>query len=108
MDREAWRAAVRGVTKNQTQLNDFHFHSHPYMTTGNTIVFTRWTFVGKVMSLLFNMMSRLIIAFLSRSKLLLISCLQSPSAVILEPPKIKSGLDHPIQDQILNSLVAIT
>ena len=64
--------------------------SHPYMTTGKTIALTRWTFVGKVMSLLFNMLSRLVITFLSRSKRLLISWLQSPSAVILEPPKIKS------------------
>ena len=64
--------------------------SHPYMTTGKTIVLTRWTLVGKVMSLLLNMLSRLIITFLSRSKRLLISWLQSPSAVILEPLKIKS------------------
>ena len=64
--------------------------SHPYMTTGKTIVLTRWTFVGKVMSLLFNMLPSLVIAFLPRSKCLLISWLQSPSAVILEPPKIKS------------------
>ena len=64
--------------------------SHPYMTTGKTMALTRWTFVGKVMSLLFNMLSRLIIAFLPRSRHLLISWLQSPSAVILEPPKIKS------------------
>ena len=64
--------------------------SHPYMTTGKTIAFTRWSFVGKVMSLLFNMLSRLVIVFLSRSKCLLISWLQSPSAVILEPKKIKS------------------
>ena len=62
--------------------------SHPYMTTGKTIVLTRQTFVGKVMSLLFNMLSRLIITFLPRSKRLLISWLQSPSAVILEPKKI--------------------
>ena len=62
--------------------------SHPYMTTGKTIALTRWAFVDKVMSLLFNMLSRLIIAFLPRSKHLLISWLQSPSAVILEPPKI--------------------
>ena len=64
--------------------------SHPYMTTGKTIALTRWTFVGKIMSLLFNMLSRLVIAFLPRSKHLLISWLQSPSAVILEarpPPK---------------------
>ena len=64
--------------------------SHPYMTTGKTIGLTRQTFVGKVMSLLFNMLSRLIITFLPRSKRLLISWLQSPSAVILEPRKIKS------------------
>ena len=61
--------------------------SHPYMTTGKTIALTRWTFVGKVMSLLFNMLSRSVIAFLPRSKCLLISRLQSPSAVILEPKK---------------------
>ena len=61
--------------------------SHPYMTTGKTIALTRQTFVGKVMSLLFNMLSRLVITFLPRSKCLLISWLQSPSAVILEPPK---------------------
>ena len=61
--------------------------SHPYMTTGKTIALTRWTFVGKVTSLLFNMLSRLVITFLPRSKRLLISWLQSPSAVILEPPK---------------------
>ena len=64
--------------------------SHPYMTTGKTIALTRQTFVGKVLSLLFNMMSRLVIAFLPRSKRLLISWLQSPSAVILESKKIKS------------------
>ena len=68
--------------------------SHPYMTTGKTIALTRWTFVGRVMSLLFNMLSRLVIAFLPRSKHLLISWLQSPSAVILEPLKIKSQCFH--------------
>ena len=66
-------------------------HSHPYMTTGKTIALTRWTFVGKVMSLLFNMLSRLVITFLPRSKRLLISWLQSPSAAILEPRNIKSA-----------------
>ena len=60
------------------------------MTADKTIALTRWTFVGKAMSLLFNMLSRLVITFLPRSKRLLISWLQSPSAVILEPPKIKS------------------
>ena len=64
--------------------------SHPYMTTGKTIALTRWTFVGKVMSLRFNMLSRLVIAFLSDNKCLLILWLQSPYAVILEPKKIKS------------------
>ena len=64
--------------------------SHPYMTTGKTIALTRWTFVSKVMSLLLNVLSRFVIAFLPRSKCLLVSWLQSPSAVILEPPKIKS------------------
>ena len=63
--------------------------SNPYMTTGKTIALARWTVVGKVMSLLFNMLSMLVIAFLPRSKPLLISWLQSPSAVILEPKKIK-------------------
>ena len=75
-----WRSAVFRV-----QL------SHPYMTTGKTIALTRWTFVGKVMSLFFSMLSRLVIAFLPRNKNLFISWLQSPSAVILEPPKIKSA-----------------
>ena len=70
--------------------------SNPYMTTGKTIASTRWTFVGKVMSLLFNMLSRLVMTFLPRSKHLLISWLQSPSAVILEPPKIKVWHCFPI------------
>ena len=64
--------------------------SHPYMTSGKTIALTRWTFVGKVISLLLNMLSRLVITYLPRSKRLLISWLQSPAAVILEPKKIKS------------------
>ena len=75
--------------------------SHPYMTTGKTIALTRRTFVSKVMSLLFNMLSRLVITFLQRSKHLLISWLQSPSAVILEPQKIKfntvsSSISHEV------------
>ena len=69
--------------------------SHLYMTTRKTIALTRWTFVGKVMSLFFNMLSRLVITFLPRSKHLLISQLQSPSALILEPPKIKSTTVSP-------------
>ena len=80
------------VQKHQclgTQLSLFQL-SHPYMTTGKTIPLTGQTFVGKVMSLLHNVLSRLVIAFLPRSKHLVISWLQSPSAVILEPKKIKS------------------
>ena len=69
--------------------------SHPYMTTGKTIALTRRTFVGKVMSLVLNMLSRLVITFLPRSKCLLISWLQSSSTVILEPPKIKSDTVSP-------------
>ena len=69
--------------------------SHPYMTTRKTIALTRWTFVDKVMSLLFNMLSMLVITFLPRSKRLLISRLQSPSAVILQPRKIKSATVSP-------------
>ena len=69
--------------------------SHSYMTTGKTIALTSWTFVGKVISLLFNMLSRLVIIFLPRSKRLLISWLQSPSAMILEPPKRKSATVSP-------------
>ena len=94
--------AVQGTLKSLLQhhsskasiLRDSAFFtvqlSHPYMTTGKTIALTRWTFVGEVMSLLFNMPSRLVITFLPRSKRLLISWPQSPSAVILEPRKIKS------------------
>ena len=69
--------------------------SHPYLTTGKTIALARWAFVDKVMSLFFNMLSRLVITFLPRSKCLLISWLQSPSAVILEPQKIKSDTVSP-------------
>ena len=74
--------------------------SHPYMTTRKTIALTRQTFVGKVMSLLFNMLSRLVITFLPRSKHLLISWLQLPSAVILEPPKIKSDTASTVSPSI--------
>ena len=74
--------------------------SHSYITTGKTIALTRQTFVGKVMSLLFNMLSRLVINFLLRSKRLLISWLQSPSAVILEPRKIKSSIVSTVSPSI--------
>ena len=85
------------VKKHQffgTQLSSVQL-SHPYMTTGKTIALTRWTFVGKVMSLLFDMLSRLVINFFPRSKCLLISWLQSPSAVILDPRKITSATVSP-------------
>ena len=102
--RMAWLdcLAVQGTLKSLLQHHSskasIHWYSaffivqlsHPYMTTGKTIALTRWTFADKVMSLLFNMLSRLVITFLPRSKCLLISWLQSPSAVILEPPKINS------------------
>ena len=79
--------------------------SHPYMTTGKTIALTRQTFVGKVMSLLFNMLSRLVITFLPRCKHLLISWLQSPSAVILEPPKIKSDTVSTVSPSIAHEVM---
>ena len=78
---------------------------HPYMTTGKTIALTRRTLVGKVMSLLFNMLSRLVITFLSRSKHLLISLLQSPSAVILEPRKIKSATVYTVSPSICHEVL---
>ena len=79
--------------------------SHPYMTTGKTIALTRQTFVGKVMSLLFNILSVLVIAFLPRSKRLLISRLQSPSAVILESRKIKSVIVSTIFPSICHDMM---
>ena len=79
--------------------------SHPYMTAGKTIALTRRTFVGKAMSLLFNRMSRLVITFLPRSKRLLISWLQSPSAVILEPKKIKSDTVSTVSPSICHKVM---
>ena len=79
--------------------------SNPHMTTGKTIALTRWTFVGKVMSLLFNMLSRFVITFLSRNKRLLISWLQSPSAVILEPKKIKSATVSIVSSSICHEVM---
>ena len=91
--------------------------SHPYMTTGSIIALTRWTFVGKVMSLFFNMVSRLVITFLPRSKRiliswlqskrLLISWLQSPSAVILDPPKIKSDTVSTVSPSICHEVMGL-
>ena len=77
------------------------------MTTGKTIALTRWTFVGRVMSLLFNMLSRLVIAFLPRSKHLLISWLQSPSAVILEPKKIKYVTVYIVSPSICHEVMGL-
>ena len=79
--------------------------SHPYMTTGKTIALTRLTFFGKVMSLLFNILSRLVIIFLPRSKHLLTSWLQSPSAVILEPPTIKSVIVYIVSPSISHEVM---
>ena len=81
--------------------------SHPYMTTGKTIALTRQTFVGKVMSLLFNMLSRFVIAFVPRSKHLVISWLLSPSAVILEPKKIKSVTVSVISPTICHEVMGL-
>ena len=87
------------------QLSSQSQLSHPYMTTGKTIALTRRTFVGKVMSLLFNMLSRLVITFLPRSRHLLISWLQSPSALILEPPKIKSATVSTVSPSICHEVM---
>src|SRR5574337_794068 len=78
---------------------------HPYITTKKTIALTIWTFVSKVISLLFNMLSRLVIAFLPRSKCLLISWLQSPSAVILDPKKIKSDTVSTVSPSICHEVM---
>ena len=99
----AVQGTLKSLLQHHTSKASIFWHSaffivqlsHPYITTGKTIAFIRWTFVGKVMSLLFNMLSRLVITFLPRSKWVLISWLQSPSAVILEPPKIKSATVSP-------------
>ena len=89
--------------------NTVHFFtvqlSHPYMTTGKTIALTRQTFVGKVMSLILNMLSSLVVTFLPRSKRLLISWLQSPSAVILEPKKIKSDTVFTVSPSISHEVM---
>ena len=81
--------------------------SHPYMTPGKTIALTRQTFVGKLMALLFNKLSRLVITFLPRGKCLLTSWLQSPSAVILEPPKIKSDTVSTVAPSIFHEVMGL-
>ena len=98
LDLFAVQETLKSLLQHHSSITSVFWHSaffivqlsYPYMTTGKTIALTRQTFVGKVMSLLFNMLSRLVIAFLPSSKHLLFSWLQPPSAVILEPPKIKS------------------
>ena len=105
--------AVQGTLKSLLQhhsskasiLQHSAFFSHPYMTTGKTISLTRRTFVGKVTSLLLNMLSRLVITFLPRSKRILISWLQSPSAVILEPPKINSDTVSSVSPSISHEVM---
>ena len=95
LDTLAVQGTLRSLLQHHSSKASILWHSafftvqlsHPYMTTGKTIALTRWAFVNKLMSLLFNMLSRLVITFLRRSKHLLISWLQSPSSVILEPPK---------------------
>ena len=102
MDLPAVQGTLKSLLQHHSSKASILLHSafftvqlsHPYMTAGKTIALTRQTIVGKVMSLLFNMLSRLVITFLPRSKCLLISRLQSPSTVILEPPKIKPDCFH--------------
>ena len=129
MDGGAWKAAVHGVARSRTQLSDFtftfHFHAlEKEMATHSSVLAWRipgagepgglpsmgshrvgQTFVGKVMSQLFNMLSKLVTAFLPRSKHLLISWLQSPSAVILEPPKIKSNTVSTVSPSISHEVM---
>ena len=92
-------------SKSPTLLHSAFFIVHSHMTTGKTIALTRQTFVGKVMSLLFNMLSRLATTFLPRSRSLLISWLQSPSAMILEPPKIKSDAVSTVSPSISHEVM---
>ena len=113
MDPFAIQVALKSLLQHHTskasvlQLSAFFIVqlSHPYMTIGKTIALTRQTFVGKVMSLLFNMLSRLAITFLPRSKRLLISWLQSPSTVILEPKKVKSDTVYTVSPSISHEVM---
>ena len=109
----AVQGTLKGLLQHNTSKASIFQHSafftvqlsHPYMTTGKIIALTRQTFVDKVVSLLFNMLSRLVITFLPRSKRLLISWLQSPSAVILDPPKIKSDTVSTISPSICHEVM---
>jgi len=113
LDLLAVQGAFKSLLQNHSSKASVLWHSvffmvqisHPYMTTGNTIALTRQTFVGKVMSLLLNMLSRLVITFLPRSKHLLISLLQLPSAVILEPRKIKSASVSTVSPSIYHEVM---
>ena len=113
LDLLAVQGTLKGLIKHHSSKASILQHSaffivqlsHPYLTTGKAIALTRWTFVGKVMSLLFNMLSRLVITFLPRSKRLLISWLQSPYAVILEPPKIKSDTVSTVSPSISHEVM---
>ena len=113
LDLLAVQGTLKSLLKNHSSKASILHHSafftvqlsHPYMTTGKTIALTRWTFVGKVMSLLLNMLSRLVITFLPRSQCLLISWLQSPSTVILGPPKIKTGTVSTVSPSICHEVM---
>src|SRR5574340_471394 len=113
LDRLAVQGTLKSLLQHHSSKASILWHSafftvqlsHPYMTTGKTIALTKRTFVGKVISLLLNMLSRLVITFLPRSKRLLISWLQSPSAVILEPPKIKSDTVSTVSPSISHEVM---
>ena len=113
MDLLAVQGTLKSLLQHDSSNASIHWHSaffivqlsHAYMTIGKTIALTRQTFVGKVMPLLFNMLSRLVITVLPRSKCLLISWLQSPSAVILEPRKIKSDTVSTVSPSICHEVM---
>ena len=115
MDLLAVQGTLKGLLYHHSSKASILWHSaffivqlsHPYMTTGKTIGLTRQTFLGKVMSLLLNMLSRLVVTFLPRSKCVLISWLQSPSAVILKPPKIKSVTVSIVSPSIYNEAMGL-
>jgi len=115
LDLLAVQGTLKSLLQHHSSKASIHGHSaffivqlsHPYMTTGKTIALTRQTFVDKVISLLFNMLSRLVITFLPRSKRLLISWLQSPSAVILEPPEIKSATVSTVSPSICHEVMGL-
>ena len=113
LDLLAVQGTIKSLLQHQSSKASVLWHSafftlqlsHPYMTTGKTIALTTWTFVGNIISLLFNMLSRLVITFLPRSQRLLISWLQSPSAVILEPRKTKSATVSTVSPSISHEVM---